>query len=434
MSDSVQNLIAEPEDKGTRIDKYLSQELEDVSRSRIQKLLDDGDITVDDKCVKSNYKLNGTEHITITIPELIVPQILPENIPLNIIYEDDDVILIDKPKGMVVHPAAGHYTGTVVNALMYHCRDNLSGINGVMRPGIVHRIDMNTTGVIVACKNDKAHNDIAAQLAVHSITRKYYCIVHNRFKEEEGTVDAPIGRNPKDRKMMAVDRKNGKRAVTHYRVLENFDKYSFIECQLETGRTHQIRVHMASIGHPILGDDVYCHARSGYKLQGQTLHAGVLGFIHPSTGEYMESKAPLPEYFEKLLKDLRNGYKLNLFTRELSPFLIADHNHSNKMNGNIVNDIFIDKDDKLWMAIYPVGITLFSNKYPGYKWIQHSYDNPNSLIDNQVNSILEDSEGDIWYATSNGICFYNSQNKQWKCLLSTYQNDKIGRASCRERV
>ena len=217
------------------------------------------------------------------------------------------MILIDKPKGMVVHPAAGHYTGTVVNALMYHCRDNLSGINGVMRPGIVHRIDMNTTGVIVACKNDKAHNDIAAQLAVHSITRKYYCIVHNRFKEEEGTVDAPIGRNPKDRKMMAVDRKNGKRAVTHYRVLENFDKYSFIECQLETGRTHQIRVHMASIGHPILGDDVYCHARSGYKLQGQTLHAGVLGFIHPSTGEYMEFKAPLPEYFEKLLKDLRNG-------------------------------------------------------------------------------------------------------------------------------
>ena len=304
---STDDLIAEPEDKGTRIDKYLSQELEDVSRSRIQKLLDDGDITVDDKCVKSNYKLNGTEHITITIPELIVPQILPENIPLNIIYEDDDVILIDKPKGMVVHPAAGHYTGTVVNALMYHCRDNLSGINGVMRPGIVHRIDMNTTGVIVACKNDKAHNDIAAQLAVHSITRKYYCIVHNRFKEEEGTVDAPIGRNPKDRKMMAIDRKNGKRAVTHYRVLENFDKYSFIECQLETGRTHQIRVHMASIGHPILGDDVYSHARSGYKLQGQTLHAGVLGFIHPSTGEYMEFKAPLPEYFEKLLKDLRNG-------------------------------------------------------------------------------------------------------------------------------
>ena len=307
MSDSVQNLIAEPEDKGTRIDKYLSQELEDVSRSRIQKLLDDGDITVDDKCVKSNYKLNGTEHITITIPELIVPQILPENIPLNIIYEDDDVILIDKPKGMVVHPAAGHYTGTVVNALMYHCRDNLSGINGVMRPGIVHRIDMNTTGVIVACKNDKAHNDIAAQLAVHSITRKYYAIVLNGFNTEDGVVDAPIGRNPSDRKKMAIDKKNGKRAVTHYKVLEQFGKYSYIECQLETGRTHQIRVHMSSIGHPLLGDDVYGSGKSPFNLTGQTLHAGVLGFIHPSTKEYVEYSAPLPEYFQKVLDKLRGN-------------------------------------------------------------------------------------------------------------------------------
>lgn len=309
MTDSIQDsiLIPDIEDKGTRIDKYLSQELEDISRSRIQKLLDDGNITVDGRIVKSNYKINGGENINVTVPELIVPQILPENIPLNIIYEDDDIILINKPKGMVVHPAAGHYTGTVVNALMYHCRDNLSGINGVLRPGIVHRIDMNTTGVIVACKNDKAHNDIAKQLAVHSITRKYYCIVHNRFSEEEGTVDAPIGRNPKDRKLMAVDRKNGKHAVTHYRVLENFDKYSFLECQLETGRTHQIRVHMASIGHPILGDDVYCHSRNGFRFQGQTLHAGVLGFIHPSTGEYMEFQAPLPEYFEKLLDGFRNN-------------------------------------------------------------------------------------------------------------------------------
>ena len=202
------------------------------------------------------------------------------------------MILIDKPKGMVVHPASGHYTGTVVNALMYHCRDNLSGINGVMRPGIVHRIDMNTTGVIVACKNDKAHNDIAAQLAVHSITRKYYCIVHNRFKEEEGTVDAPIGRNPKDRKMMAVDRKNGKRAVTHYRVLENFDKYSFIECQLETGRTHQIRAHMASIGHPLVGDTKYGKGKKApdnikyqalysYKLKFNfETDAGILNYLN----------------------------------------------------------------------------------------------------------------------------------------------------------
>ena len=306
MSDSVQNLIAEPEDKGTRIDKYLSQELEDVSRSRIQKLLDDGDITVDDKCVKSNYKLNGTEHITITIPELIVPQILPENIPLNIIYEDDDVILIDKPKGMVVHPAAGHYTGTVVNALMYHCRDNLSGINGVMRPGIVHRIDMNTTGVIVACKNDKAHNDIAAQLAVHSITRKYYAICFNYFTEDEGIVDLPIGRHPTDRKKMAVNYKNGRNAVTHYKVLKKLkNNFCLIECQLETGRTHQIRVHMASIGHPILGDDVYGPAKCPFHLEGQTLHAKILGITHPATGEYMEFDAPLPEYFMKLLSTLR---------------------------------------------------------------------------------------------------------------------------------
>ena len=290
-----------------RLDKYVSNLESDLSREAIQRMIKAGNILVNGKKEKPSFKVSNGDTLTIEPEEVKEIDLKPQEMPLDIIYEDDDVILIDKPKGMVVHPASGHYTGTVVNALMYHCRDNLSGINGVMRPGIVHRIDMNTTGVIVACKNDKAHNDIAAQLAVHSITRKYYCIVHNRFKEEEGTVDAPIGRNPKDRKMMAVDRKNGKRAVTHYRVLENFDKYSFIECQLETGRTHQIRVHMASIGHPILGDDVYCHARSGYKLQGQTLHAGVLGFIHPSTGEYMEFKAPLPEYFEKLLKDLRNG-------------------------------------------------------------------------------------------------------------------------------
>ena len=305
MSDSVQNLIAEPEDKGTRIDKYLSQELEDVSRSRIQKLLDDGDITVDDKCVKSNYKLNGTEHITITIPELIVPQILPENIPLNIIYEDDDVILIDKPKGMVVHPSAGHYTGTLVNAVLWHCQGQLSGINGVSRPGIVHRIDKDTTGVLVVCKNDAAHNAVAAQLKEHSITRKYRAIVHGVIKEDEGTVDAPIGRHPTERKKMASGVKNGKRAVTHYRVLERFQGYTYVECQLETGRTHQIRVHMASIHHPLLGDTVYGPAKDSHHLEGQTLHAMVLGLIHPVTGEYLEVEAPLPEYFENLLKKFR---------------------------------------------------------------------------------------------------------------------------------
>ena len=297
--------IVDIDDKNTRIDKYLSDELADVSRSRIQKLLDEGMITVNNNKVKSNYKVAADDIINVHIPELVVPEIVPEDIPLDIVYEDDDIIVINKPKGMVVHPAAGHYSGTLVNALMYHCRDNLSGINGVLRPGIVHRIDMNTTGVIVACKNDYAHNFIAQQLSVHSITRKYYAIVHNQFNNTEGVVDAPIGRNPSDRKKMAVDKKNGKRAVTHYRVLEQFGKFSYIECQLETGRTHQIRVHMASIHHPLLGDCVYGPAKCPWTLQGQTLHAKILGIIHPRTGKYMEFDAPLPEYFENLLKKFR---------------------------------------------------------------------------------------------------------------------------------
>ena len=299
--------IVDIDDKNTRIDKYLSDELADVSRSRIQKLLDEGMITVNNNKVKSNYKVAADDIINVHIPELVVPEIVPEDISLDIVYEDDDIIVINKPKGMVVHPAAGHYSGTLVNALMYHCRDNLSGINGVLRPGIVHRIDMNTTGVIVACKNDYAHNFIAQQLSVHSITRKYYAIVHNQFNNTEGVVDAPIGRNPSDRKKMAVDKKNGKRAVTHYRVLEQFGKFSYIECQLETGRTHQIRVHMASIGHPLLGDDVYGSGKSPFNLCGQTLHAGVLGFIHPTTKEYVEYSADLPEYFQKVISRLSNS-------------------------------------------------------------------------------------------------------------------------------
>lgn len=299
--------IVGEENAGERIDKYLSEELEEYSRSYIQSLIALGNIAVNEKVItKANHKLTGSEHIVIMIPELKEQEIEPENIPLDIIFEDEDIIVINKPKGMVVHPAAGHYSGTLVNALMYHCRENLSGINGELRPGIVHRIDMNTTGVLVVCKNDYSHRKIAEQLSVHSITRKYEAICYNAFREECGTVDAPIGRNPVDRKKMAVDKKNGRRAVTHYRVLKNFKNFAYIECQLETGRTHQIRVHMSSIGHPLLGDDVYTSAKAPYRLEGQTLHARVLGFIHPRTNEYVEFEAPLPEYFRKILTDLKN--------------------------------------------------------------------------------------------------------------------------------
>lgn len=291
---------------GMRIDKLLAEKLPDFSRSYLQGLIQNGDITVNQNKVKSNYKLNGNDIIIVNIPEIKEQEIAAEDIPLDILYEDEDIIVVNKPKGMVVHPAAGHYSGTLVNALMYHCKDNLSGINGELRPGIVHRIDMNTTGVLVACKNDYAHRKIAQQLSVHSITRKYEAICYNCFKEENGTVDAPIGRNLSDRKKMAIDKKNGRRAVTHYRVLENFKNFSHIECQLETGRTHQIRVHMASIGHPLLGDDTYTSAKSPYRLEGQTLHAKVLGFIHPRTNTYVEFEAPLPKYFTKILTDLQN--------------------------------------------------------------------------------------------------------------------------------
>lgn len=299
----------EPEYNGQRIDKFLSETLPEYSRSFIQKVVKDGGVLVDEKCVKSNYKLSAGQILKLNVPELVEPDIIPEDIALDILYEDDDIIVVNKPKGMVVHPAAGHYTGTLVNALMYHCRDNLSGINGVTRPGIVHRIDMNTTGVLVACKNDAAHIFLSEQLAVHSITRKYNAIVHNSFKDNSGTVDAPIGRHQIDRKKMAIDYKNGRNAVTHYSVISNYGKYAHIECQLETGRTHQIRVHMSSIGHPLLGDDVYGSGKSPYILEGQTLHARVLGFVHPSTGKYMEFEAPLPDYFKEIIVDLENKCK-----------------------------------------------------------------------------------------------------------------------------
>lgn len=289
---------------GERIDKYLSEQLEDMTRSHIQKLIKENMVWVNGMAVKSNFKLSASDQIEVEIPELKEPDILPENIPLDILYEDQDILVVNKPKGMVVHPAPGHYTGTLVNAIMYHCKDNLSGINGVLRPGIVHRIDMDTTGSLLICKNDRAHQALAEQLKEHSITRKYHAIVHGRLKEDEGTIDKPIGRHPIDRKKMSVHCTNGREAITHYRVLKRFQQFTYIECQLETGRTHQIRVHMSSIGHPILGDQIYGPAKCPYKLQGQTLHAKVLGITHPTTGEYMEFDAPLPDYFQALLEKM----------------------------------------------------------------------------------------------------------------------------------
>ena len=288
-----------------RLDKFLSAMLPDQSRSYLQKIIKDGNVLVNGEPKKSSYRLEDGDEVTADLPELKSPDIETENIPLDILYEDDSILMVNKPKGMVVHPSAGHYTGTLVNAVLWHCQGQLSGINGVSRPGIVHRIDKDTTGVLVVCKNDAAHNAVAAQLKEHSITRKYRAIVHGVINEDEGTVDAPIGRHPTERKKMASGVKNGKRAVTHYRVLERFQGYTYVECQLETGRTHQIRVHMASIHHPLLGDTVYGPAKDSHHLEGQTLHAMVLGLIHPVTGEYLEVEAPLPEYFENLLKKFR---------------------------------------------------------------------------------------------------------------------------------
>lgn len=300
----MRTFAAEPEDIGTRIDVFAAENSDALSRSGFKKLIAEGNVLVNDKAVKANYKLRKNDIVTLIIPEAEPLEIIPQNIPLDILYEDDDVIVINKPQGMVVHPAPGHYTDTLVNALLYHCGDSLSGINGVMRPGIVHRIDMDTSGVIMAAKNNNAHRSLAAQLAEHSITRKYNAIVYNNIKEDEGTVDKPIARNPSDRKKMAVV-PGGRRAVTHYRVLERLGKFTFIEAQLETGRTHQIRVHMTYIGHPLLGDSIYGPKKQPFNLKGQVLHARVLGFIHPRTGEYMEFESELPEYFTRLLDNVK---------------------------------------------------------------------------------------------------------------------------------
>lgn len=289
---------------GIRIDKFLSDELPEVSRSYIQKLIKEEQITVNDKIVKANYKLSPEDLVVVNQPELKEPDILAEDIPLDILYEDSDLLIVNKPKGMVVHPSAGHYTGTLVNALMHYCKEDLSGINGVMRPGIVHRIDMDTTGSLLVCKNDFTHQNLAEQLKEHSIKRVYHAIVHGVLKEDEGTVDAPIGRHPIDRKKMSINHKNGKDAVTHYKVIQRFKNFTYIQCELETGRTHQIRVHMASLKHPLLGDAVYGPAKCPYKLQGQTLHAKIIGIIHPRTNEYLEADAPLPKYFTDILNKL----------------------------------------------------------------------------------------------------------------------------------
>ncbi len=307
--ENIVKYIASEEMDGERVDKIMSSLSDSMSRSYIQKLIKGGLVLKNGAPVKPSTVVNEGDELTMTVPKAVIPDIEPENLPLDIIYEDDDVVVVNKPKNMVVHPSAGHYNGTLVNALMFYLGDNLSGINGVMRPGIVHRIDMDTTGSVIICKNDKAHQCIADQLKDHSVNRVYHAICHGILKDDEGTIDANIGRSQTDRKKMAVvSAGQGKTAVTHYKVLKRFeeDKMTYIECRLETGRTHQIRVHMAHIGHPLLGDQVYgLERKSKFKLDGQCLHAKILGFKHPTTGEYVETDAPLPEYFQHLLDILK---------------------------------------------------------------------------------------------------------------------------------
>ena len=309
MSESNETIqyIVSADEAGSRLDQFLVKKVPDISRSFLQKQIKENHVTVNGKPAKAGNKLNESDEIYMVLEPPKELSVEPEDIPLDILYEDEDIIVINKPKQMVVHPAPGHYSGTVVNALLYHCKDSLSGINGVLRPGIVHRIDQDTTGAIVICKNDYAHRFIAEQLREHSITRTYHAIVHNHVVQEEGTIESTIGRHPVDRKKIAMNVKNGKHAVTHYKVLDPLNgKFTYICCNLETGRTHQIRVHMASIGNPILGDSVYGPSKCPFHLTGQTLHAKTLGFIHPRTKKYIEFDAPLPEYFQKLLKQLKN--------------------------------------------------------------------------------------------------------------------------------
>ncbi|MFL0556608.1 MULTISPECIES: RluA family pseudouridine synthase [Paenibacillus] len=297
--------VAGPADAKERIDKFAKTQLgEEFSRSQIQLWIEAGNLVVNGASVKANYKLAEGDRIVLVIPEAEPTEIVPEDIPLDIYYEDSDVIVVNKPRDMVVHPAPGHTSGTLVNALMFHCKD-LSGINGELRPGIVHRIDKDTSGLIMAAKNDKAHASLAAQLKAHTVTRKYYALVHGNVSHDQGTVDAPIGRDPHDRKMYTVIERNSKHAVTHFHVVERFGDYTLLELKLETGRTHQIRVHMKFIGHPLVGDPLYGRSK-GIKMDGQALHAAVLGFEHPEDGRYLEFSAPIPADMEDVLQSLRN--------------------------------------------------------------------------------------------------------------------------------
>ena len=302
--EEVKEFLVEEDEEGDRLDVYLADQFVDMSRSYIQKIIKDKKVTVNGKVEKAKYLVKEEDKIVIEIPKPKILEVVPQDIPIEIVYEDDDVIIVNKPQGMVVHPAPGNYEGTLVNAILYHCKGNLSSINGVIRPGIVHRIDKDTSGILMIAKNNNSHNCLADQLKDHSITREYEFICHGVFKEDKVTVDRPIGRNPKDRLKMAIV-PNGKRAVTHFEVLERFNGYTHVRARLETGRTHQIRVHAMSINHPLVGDPVYGPKNSKIKLNGQALHAKKLGFIHPTTKEYVEFDSELPDYFQNLLEKLR---------------------------------------------------------------------------------------------------------------------------------
>lgn len=293
----VENLSSE-----IRIDKWICEQNQDISRSMLQKLLKDNQVTVNGKFVSKSYKLSNGDVVSLEIPQPVELDVLPENIPIEIVYEDDDLLVVNKPKGMVVHPAAGNYNGTLVNALLYHCKGRLSSINGVIRPGIVHRIDKNTSGLLIVAKTDKAHTGLAEQIKAHTFTREYQAVICGRLKECTGTIEAPIGRHPVDRKKMCVTEKNSKEAKTEYTVLDEFNGYSHIKLKLYTGRTHQIRVHMSYIGHPVYGDDVY--GKASKLCEGQCLHAKKIGFVHPINGEYCEFDSELPEYFKNVLNKL----------------------------------------------------------------------------------------------------------------------------------